>query len=69
MRGSAVVMVLPVSSHSVSGASGEGSVNGRLHSKYVTRTLEADDGRTADSLLLLLTKKKREQKIINLIMA
>lgn len=31
-----------MSSHSASDASGDGSVSGRLDSKYVTRTLEAD---------------------------
>lgn len=36
-----------MSSHSASDASGDGSVSGRLDSKYVTRTLEAD---RADSL-------------------
>lgn len=31
-----------MSSHSASEASGEGSVNGRFDSKYVTRTFDAD---------------------------
>lgn len=44
-----------MSSHSASDASGDGSVSGRLDSKYVTRTLEAE---RADSLL----KKKRQRK-------
>jgi hypothetical protein len=43
-----------MSSHSASDASGDGSVSGRLDSKYVTRTLEAE---RADSLL-----KKKETK-------
>jgi len=43
-----------MSSHSASDASGDGSVSGRLDSKYVTRTLEAE---RADSLL----KKQRDK--------
>ena len=48
-----------MSSHSASEASGEGSVNGRLDSKYVTRTFDAD--RVDESLCTTIQKKKRKQ--------
>ncbi len=48
-----------MSSHSASDASGDGSVSGRLDSKYVTRTLEAE---RADSLLKT-TKRQKKKKI------
>lgn len=47
-----------MSSHSASDASGDGSVSGRLDSKYVTRTLEAD---RADSLLEKARHKHKEK--------
>ena len=46
-----------MSSHSASDASGDGSVSGRLDSKYVTRTLEAE---RADSLLKKRDKGKKD---------
>ena len=49
-----------MSSHSASEASGEGSVNGRLDSKYVTRTFDAD---RVDESLCTQTKQQTNKQI------